>query len=168
MWCSISDPLIAESVRAAWASCPADAWALGVVGPWRGSGLDIDVRKNTPYLVYPDLYFDIVKEQTATSGRAMVRVRRCSVIRLLRQCPDKLPEGLAVHMGTVEPDPSPAQARAAIYLQTNGTPPPQVARAVPMNWGGLTVMMKDCQLADIPVIVSIDPCVSCTERWGLK
>ena len=34
-----------------------------------------------------------------------------------------------------------------------------------MNWEALTVMMKDCQLADIPVIVnSIDPCVSCTER----
>ena len=61
-----TDPLIARRSRGVGVLSREDAWALGVVGPVaRGSGLDIDVRKNTPYLVYPDLYFDIVKEQDA-------------------------------------------------------------------------------------------------------
>ena len=147
------------------------------VGPVaRGSGLDIDVRKNTPYLVYPDLYFDIVKEQDGDVwSRAMVRVREVfESIRLLRQCLDKLPEGpLAVHMERIPESESVARSEAPrgeliYYLQTNGTDTPaRLKWRVPsyMNWEALTVMMKDCQLADIPVIVnSIDPCVSCTER----
>ena len=84
-----TDPLIAKRSRGVGVLSREDAWALGVVGPVaRGSGLDIDVRKNTPYLVYPDLYFDIVKEQDGDVwSRAMVRVREVfESIRLLRQC----------------------------------------------------------------------------------
>ena len=56
-----TDPLITKRSRGVGVLSREDAWTLGVVGPVaRGSGLDIDVRKNTPYLVYPDLYFDIV------------------------------------------------------------------------------------------------------------
>ena len=82
-----TDPLIAKRSRGVGVLSREDAWALGVVGPVaRGSGLDIDVRKNTPYLVYPDLYFDIVKEQDGDVwSRAMVRVREVfESIRLLR------------------------------------------------------------------------------------
>ena len=111
-----------------------DAWALGVVGPVaRGSGLDIDVRKNTPYLVYPDLYFDIVKEQdNDVWSRAMVRVREVfESIRLLRQCLDKLPDGpLAVHMERIPERqirrPLGGPARRAYLLpadQRTDTPP---------------------------------------------
>lgn len=53
-----TDPLIAKRSRGVGVLSREDAWALGVVGPVaRGSGLDIDVRKNTPYLVYPDRSF---------------------------------------------------------------------------------------------------------------
>ena len=172
-----TDPLIAKRSRGVGVLSREDAWALGVVGPVaRGSGLDIDVRKNTPYLVYPDLYFDIVKEQDGDVwSRAMVRVREVfESIRLLRQCLDKLPDGpLAVHMERIPESESVARSEAPrgeliYYLQTNGTDTPaRLKWRVPsyMNWEALTVMMKDCQLADIPVIVnSIDPCVSCTER----
>lgn len=172
-----TDPLIAKRSRGVGVLSRKDAWALGVVGPVaRGSGLDIDVRKNTPYLVYPDLYFDLVKEQDGDVwSRAMVRVREVfESIRLLRQCLDKLPDGpLAVHMERVPESEAVARSEAPrgeliYYLQTNGTDTPaRLKWRVPsyMNWEALTVMMKDCQLADIPVIVnSIDPCVSCTER----
>ena len=172
-----TDPLIAKRSRGVGVLSREDAWALGVVGPVaRGSGLDIDVRKNTPYLVYPDLYFDIIKEQDGDVwSRAMVRVREVfESIRLLRQCLDKLPDGpLAVHMERIPESESVARSEAPrgeliYYLQTNGTDTPaRLKWRVPsyMNWEALTVMMKDCQLADIPVIVnSIDPCVSCTER----
>lgn len=58
-----TDPLIAKRSRGVGVLSREDAWALGVVGPVaRGSGLDIDVRKNTPYLVYPGI-------STLTSSR---------------------------------------------------------------------------------------------------
>lgn len=143
-----TDPLIAKRSRGVGVLSREDAWALGVVGPVaRGSGLDIDVRKNTPYLVYPDLYFDIVKEQDGDVwSRAMVRVREVfESIRLLRQCLDKLPDGpLAVHMERIPESESVARSEAPrgeliYYLQTNGTRhprPPQVARAVLHELGG--------------------------------
>ncbi|MFR1532295.1 MAG: hypothetical protein ACLSTO_00445 [Bilophila wadsworthia] len=164
-----TDTLIAKRSRGVGVLSREDAWALGVVGPVaRGSGLDIDVRKNTPYLVYPDLYFDIVKEQDGDVwSRAMVRVREVfESIRLLRQCLDKLPDGpLAVHMG-VSRKRIVGGPTSLSCIPTDDTPA-RLKWRVPsyMNWEALTVMMKDCQLADIPVIVnSIDPCVSCTER----
>ena len=165
-----TDPLIAKRSRGVGVLSREDAWALGVVGPVaRGSGLDIDVRKNTPYLVYPDLYFDIIKEQDGDVwSRAMVRVREVfESIRLLRQCLDKLPDGpLAVHMERIPESESVARSEAPrgeliYYLQTNGTDTPtRLKWRVPsyMNWEALTVMMKDCQLADIPVIATVVRC----------
>ena len=141
-----TDPLIAKRSRGVGVLSREDAWALGVVGPVaRGSGLDIDVRKNTPYLVYPDLYFDIVKEQDGDVwSRAMVRVREVfESIRLLRQCLDKLPDGpLAVHMERIPESESVARSEAPrgeliYYLQTNGTDTPaRLKWRVPsyMNW----------------------------------
>ena len=118
-----TDPLIAKRSRGVGVLSREDAWTLGVVGPVaRGSGLDIDVRKNTPYLVYPDLYFDIVKEQDGDVwSRAMVRVREVfESIRLLRQCLDKLPEGpLAVHMERIPESESTAILRAAYEAGIN-------------------------------------------------
>ena len=56
------------------------------------------------------------------------------------------------------------------YLKGNGTrflvevqdPNPTLT-----NIPSLIKMLQGCELADVPVIVlSIDPCMSCTERWG--
>ena len=172
-----TDPMIAKRSRGVGVLPREDAWALGVVGPVaRGSGLDIDVRKNTPYLVYPDLHFDLVMEEGCDVwSRAMVRVREVfESIGLLRQCLDSLPGGpLTVPMERIPETEAVARSEAPrgeliYFLQTNGTDTPaRLKWRVPsyMNWEALTVMMKDCQIADIPIIVnSIDPCVSCTER----
>ena len=172
-----TDPMIALRSKGVGVLPLKDAWELGVVGPVaRGSGLGLDVRKNTPYLVYPDLDFNLVTEDGCDVwSRAMVRVREVyESIGLLRQCLDALPGGpLAVPMEHIPESEAVARSEAPrgeliYYLQTNGTDTPSRLKwRVPsyMNWEALTVMMKDCQIADIPIIVnSIDPCVSCTER----
>ena len=154
-----------------------DARAFGVVGPVaRASGLELDVRKTLPYLAYPELRFDLILEQEGdVLARALVRVREIfESISLLRQCMDRLPEGpLTTRLPEIPDAQSLARTEAPrgeliYYLRTDGTDTPnRVKWRVPsyMNWEALSVMMRDCQLADIPVIVnSIDPCVSCTER----
>ena len=68
----------------------------GLTGPnLRGSGVDFDLRKAHPYLVYGELEFDI---PTGSVGdcydRYLVRIEEMrQSVRILRQCLDKLPGG---------------------------------------------------------------------------
>jgi len=156
---------------------PDEAVSLGVVGPVaRGSGLCVDTRRNTKYLVYPELDFSIITEQGCdVLSRAMVRLREIhESIGIIRQCLDKMPKGELrtplVEIGECEAVARSEAPRGELiyYIRTNCTDmPARLKWRVPsyMNWEALRVMMKDCQLADVSVIVnSIDPCVSCTER----
>ena len=73
---------------------PEQALAWGVTGPnLRACGLDFDLRRDDPYLVYEQLEFDIPVEQ---GGDAMARtlVRRAEMIQsicILRQLIERLP-----------------------------------------------------------------------------
>lgn len=167
------------SVRAAWASCPArmrgrSAWSA----PWRAARASTSTCARTrPISSIPISTLTSSKNRTATSGHA--RWCACARCSSPSACSASVstssPTGpLAVHMERIPESESVARsggpARRAYLLpadQRDRHPPPALKWRVPsyMNWEALTVMMKDCQLADIPVIVnSIDPCVSCTER----
>ncbi|GAB4172785.1 MAG: NADH dehydrogenase (quinone) subunit D [Calditrichia bacterium] len=73
-----------------------DAISYGVTGPvLRGSGVQYDVRKNFPYLVYDQFDFDV---PYATEGdvyaRYLVRMEECrQSIRIIEQAMKKLPGG---------------------------------------------------------------------------
>jgi NADH-quinone oxidoreductase subunit D len=68
----------------------------GLSGPnLRGSGVDFDMRKAHPYLVYDQLEFDVpVGSAGDCYDRYLCRVEEMrQSVRLLRQCLDKLPGG---------------------------------------------------------------------------
>ncbi|MSU31789.1 MAG: NADH dehydrogenase (quinone) subunit D [Pedosphaera sp.] len=68
----------------------------GLTGPnLRGSGVDYDVRKANPYLVYKDLDFDVpVGSVGDCYDRYLVRMEEMrQSVRILRQCLDRLPGG---------------------------------------------------------------------------
>ena len=68
----------------------------GLSGPnLRGSGVEYDLRKNQPYLCYPDLEFDIpVGSVGDCYDRYLVRMEEMrQSMRLLHQCLDKIPGG---------------------------------------------------------------------------
>ncbi|HEY5123479.1 MAG TPA: NADH dehydrogenase (quinone) subunit D [Ignavibacteria bacterium] len=73
-----------------------DTIALGVTGPvLRAVGVDRDLRKDEPYLVYPDLNFEI---PTYSDGDSLARyyVRAEEMVqstRIIEQCLDKFPDG---------------------------------------------------------------------------
>ncbi len=75
---------------------PADAIAWGVTGPvLRAAGVPRDLRRDQPYLVYPELDFNVI---TLTESDALARFYvRLAEIResgkILRQALDALPEG---------------------------------------------------------------------------
>jgi NADH-quinone oxidoreductase subunit D len=73
-----------------------DAIAYGLSGPnLRGSGVDFDLRKASPYLCYPELEFEIpIGSVGDCYDRYLVRMEEMrQSLRILRQALDKLPGG---------------------------------------------------------------------------
>lgn len=73
-----------------------DAIAYGVTGPiLRGSGVEFDLRKDHPYLAYPEYDFDIPIGSVGDSyDRYLVRVEEIrQSLRILKQAVDKMPGG---------------------------------------------------------------------------
>src|SRR5258706_11067107 len=67
----------------------------GLTGPnLRGCGVDFDLRKARPYLVYDQLQFDIPTGTEVDSyDRYLLRIEEMrQSVRILRQCLDKLPD----------------------------------------------------------------------------
>jgi Ni,Fe-hydrogenase III large subunit len=154
-----------------------DAIALGVVGPVaRGSGITMDVRKDSPYAAYPELDFKtVILDGCCINTRAMIRMHEIfESLSLIRQCCKRLPDGVNTaplnEIGNSEACARTEAPRGEVfyYIRTNGTDiPTRLKWRVPsyMNWKALSVMMRDCKVADVALILnSIDPCVSCTER----
>ncbi len=155
-----------------------EALRYAVVGPVaRGSGIDYDVRKKSPYAAYDRLDFAV---QTEAGGdvlcRAKVRLREAQqAVRLIQQCVSDMPQGPTCIDAPPEIPAGEAIAKSEAprgeliyYLRTDGTDLPERLKwRVPsyMNWDALQVMMVGDRVSDIALIVnSIDPCISCTER----
>ena len=172
-----TDPMVLGRTKGAGLMPRESALALGLVGPVaRGSGIVIDVRKDSPYAAYGELDFKVITEQgCCVHSRAMVRLRELfESMSLIRQCCQRMPGGaVTVPMRQIPVSEACARSEAPrgevfYYIRTNNTDmPSRLKWRVPsyMNWEALGVMMKDCQVADVALITnSIDPCVSCTER----
>jgi NADH-quinone oxidoreductase subunit D len=73
-----------------------DAIALGVTGPiLRAAGVHHDLRRDKPYLVYPELDFDVVTfTESDALARFSVRIGEMrESARILRQALEKMPDG---------------------------------------------------------------------------
>lgn len=74
----------------------ADAIDFGLSGPnLRGSGVNYDLRKDQPYLCYPELQFDVPLGGVGDCyDRYLVRMEEMrQSVRLIHQCLDKIPGG---------------------------------------------------------------------------
>jgi Ni,Fe-hydrogenase III large subunit len=153
-----------------------DAYHLGASGPTaRGSGVAIDLRK-TGYGAYGKLNFQLVTDSCGDSyGRCAVRAKELfTSIDLIRQSIQKIPEGPIDVKVTGAPDGEfftrAEQPRGELvhYIKGNGTKflvRSRIRTPTLTNIPPLVRMLQGCELADVPVIVlSIDPCISCTER----
>ncbi len=153
-----------------------EAYELGCVGPMlRASGVAQDMRQ-LGYAAYKDLP---VQPVTRTEGDSFARCAvRCDElfqsVDLIRQALQKLPEGeIAVKVngnptGEYIARTEQPRGEVAYFLQANGTKNLQRFRVRTPTFANLPAMLKvlqGCELADVPVLVlTIDPCISCTER----
>ncbi|MBQ0105385.1 MAG: nickel-dependent hydrogenase large subunit [Armatimonadetes bacterium] len=153
-----------------------DAYLYGAVGPTgRGSGLNQDLRM-TGYAAYGDLDFEPIAETAGDcNARCKVRIRELyQSQKLLRQAIEKIPEGEIVAKVTKKPIGETVsrveqpRGECMYYIRGNGTDILERVRVrTPTfaNIPALVAMLPGHQLYDLPVLIlSIDPCISCTER----
>ncbi len=152
------------------------AFDLGCVGPvLRASGVAQDMRM-LGYAAYPELQMEPV---TRTEGDSFARCAvRCDElfqsVSLIRQALAKIPAGeIEVKVagnpnGEVIVRTEQPRGEVVYCLKANGARNLQRFRVRTPTFANLPAMLtllQGCQLADVPVLVlTIDPCISCTER----
>lgn len=158
---------------------PEDAHALSVVGPFaRASNVKYDVRMFGKG-AYGDLHDFQPILDNGCDCFARVKVRALEVVQsidIINELASKMPAG-DINV-KVKGNPE-AGARAAnvleqprgecyYYAQGNGTKFLERMRMrtpTSQNLAGMTSALKGCDLADVNMIIlTIDPCISCTER----
>lgn len=152
------------------------AQEMGAVGPFmRASGIDRDTRR-LGYAAYDDLDFEPITSDVGDCyARTDVRIQEIfQSIQLIRQAVSKMPEGDVAVPVKGFPDGEylmrveQPRGEAVYYVKANGTKFLDRVRVRTPTFANLPPMLetiKGCQLADVPILIlTIDPCISCTER----
>lgn len=152
------------------------AMDLSIVGPFmRASGIKRDMRQ-LGYNAYKDLDFEPITSDIGDSyARCDVRIREIfQSIDLIRQAVGKIPAGdiAAPIKGTPDGEHftrvEQPRGEAIYYVKADGTKfidRFRVRTPTFANIPGMLETLKGCQFADVPILVlTIDPCISCTER----
>lgn len=153
-----------------------DAIRRGACGPMmRASGIAVDMRK-TGYEAYGDLDFEVITSDKCDSyARCEVRIGEIfQSIELIHQAIAKIPDTeIAVPVkgmpnGEAFIRMEQPRGEAFYYVRANGTKfldRMRVRTPTFANLPALCQMLQGAQYADVPLLVlTIDPCVSCTER----
>ncbi len=153
-----------------------NAYKLGAAGPMaRASGIGQDLR-TTGYAAYGELEFEpVVREDGDSYARTVVRMYEIyQSISLIEQAIDELPAGeVSVPFkgnptGEVISRVEQPRGEVLYYLRANGTKNLERMRVrTPTfaNIPALLQMLPGSELANVPVLIlTIDPCISCTER----
>ncbi len=155
-----------------------DAIKLGCVGPVaRGSGLDIDVRKDEPYAAYGEIPFkEIVYTTGDTWARMNVRMDEVEEsISIIEYAIDNLPKGpfrvdapRQVIAGEAINLVEAPRGELFYYVKSNGTDMPDRVKVRTPTFANIPSFLKTAigeSIADVPAnFVSLDPCFSCTDR----
>ena len=153
-----------------------DAVRLGAVGPMaRAAGIELDMRK-TGYEAYGNVDFDIITSNDCDGyARCAVRIGELfQSISIIRQLVDKIPDGeIATQVkgmpnGEAFVRVEQPRGEAIYYAKANGTKFLErfrVRTPTFTNIEALIHILPGSELADVPLqILTIDPCISCTER----
>jgi len=149
-----------------------------VVGPIaRASGVDVDLRRDSPYAAYDQLDFRVItNEEGDVWARTMVRVQETiESLHLCRQLLAGLPGGptsvrarLRVPPGEVVSRAEAPRGEVIYYIRSDGTDrPARVKIRTPTLPALITIpdQLRDVNTADVPaVLAGIDLCIACVDR----
>lgn len=152
------------------------AFDLGAVGPMaRASGIEADMRTQG-YAAYGKLKFKPVVDQGGDCyARTTVRIKEMfQSISLIKQCIALIEEGDIKVKVTGNPNGEfftrveQPRGEVVYYAKANGSKNLDRLRVRTPTFANIPALLetlKGCTLADVPILIlTIDPCISCTER----
>lgn len=157
-----------------------DALDLGIVGPnARASGIPMDTREDDPYFSYDDVKFKIV---TGNGGDILTRINMrlyetLESLKIIDQLVEKIPRGkikVPVSFAKIKKAEIATRVEAPrgellYYIRTSSgkNSPDRVKIRTPTyaTMNAIPTLLTGLRLADVSIaIMSIDPCMSCTDR----
>lgn len=155
-----------------------EAFISGAIGPTgRASGVQRDVRLDSPYAGYPDFPVNIcISTAGDLEARFVVRINELyESYRVIREIVDHMPPGeLTVRVPRKIPEGETISRVEAprgelfYFIKSDGTEKPErlkVRTPSLCNWASVLNSAVGHKLADMPMILSgIDPCFSCNDR----
>jgi len=155
------------------------ALRLGAIGPHaRASGVDVDVRRDSPYCSYGDFKFEVPVQQSGdVFARVVIRVLECyESIKIIEQALKNMPDG-PINLGNKLPKiqkgvavcrhEAPRGQLTQMVVGNGGFNNHRVSIHVPSfkNTPTVPYMLRGNSVADAGLIIaSIDPCFSCLDR----
>jgi Ni,Fe-hydrogenase III large subunit len=155
-----------------------DALAICIVGPTaRGSGVNIDVRKDEPYEAYGEIPFKVItRTEGDTWARMNVRMEEVEEsINIIEYALENLPGGpfrvrapRVVPAGEAVNRVEAPRGELFYYVKSNGTAYPERVKVRTPTFANIPAFLATAiggSIADVPAnFVSLDPCFSCTDR----
>ncbi len=176
----LDDPILHARLKGVGVLTKEAATKYCVTGPTaRGSGVDIDVRRDDPYAAYSDIEWSV---PTQTEGdvfaKAVVRLLETfESIKMVREGLRKLPKGpVKTEVKEIPPGEGTGHAEAPRgetfhYVRSDGGNRPVRHKARAPSYVNVPSFKASCigqQLADVTItLAAVDPCYSCTERLAV-
>ncbi len=173
----IDDPILHARLKGVGILSKEDAIRYAVTGPTaRGSGIDIDVRRDDPYGAYADLDWNVcVQQEGDVFAKAVVRLLETfESIKIVREALRKLPKGpIAAEVKEIPPGEGVGRAEAPRgetfhYVRSDGGNRPVRHKARAPSYVNVPSFKASCigeKIADVLItLAAVDPCYSCTER----
>jgi NADH-quinone oxidoreductase subunit D len=176
----LDDPVLHARLKGVGVLKKADAINYAVTGPTaRGSGVDIDVRRDDPYAAYGDLDWKVI---TQTEGdvfsKAVVRLlETLESVKIVRQALKRLPGGpITTEVKEIPPGEGVGRAEAPRgetihYVRSDGGNRPVRHKVRAPSYVNVPSFRASCigqNIADVTItLAAVDPCYSCTERLAV-
>jgi len=176
----LDDPVILGRLKGVGILTKEEAIHYGCLGPTaRGSGVDIDVRRDEKYGCYDEVDWKVITQPDGDLlAVSVVRLlEMLESVKIIKQCIKNLPGGAIRNeireiprsegIGHVEAP----RGESFHYVRTNGTNMPErhkMRAPTFVNIPSYRPRVKGETISDATVIFAIiDPCYSCTERMAV-
>lgn len=173
----MDDPVIQARLKGVGVLTRQQATDWCVVGPTaRGSGVDIDLRRDDPYAAYDRIDWKVIVEKDGDIfAKTKVRILELyESISIIRQCLDKMPKG-SIDLDVKDIPPGEGIGRVEAprgecfhYVKSDGTNRPirhKIRAPSYMNVASNKVAAVGQTISDTTItLAAVDPCYCCTER----
>jgi NADH-quinone oxidoreductase subunit D len=176
----LDDPVLHARLKGVGVLRKEDAIKYAVAGPTaRGSGVDIDVRRDDPYAAYAALDWKVITQPEGdVFAKVVVRLLETfESVKIIRQALKELPGGpISVEVKEIPPGEAVGRAEAPRgetfhYVRSDGGNRPIRHKARAPSFVNVPSFRASCigqNIADVTItLAAVDPCYSCTERLAV-